>query len=195
MHIAIFCPSRTLFASSVLNLCELVSLRPDLAPLHKVLYFHENQLIYPVRKQQERDFQYGYNQILSWYVVTIRVILHCGIPCSMVADLILFNSQFNMDSFLNNLDSFLKLVPDYRPRNLSELIRPKCQVVYFPLEFSFRPRLHTSDKDEKKTEESKEFEAVKTDELASLINTSPSVDCHCFTKHSPLHIVWPHRWY
>ncbi|KAK3702866.1 hypothetical protein QZH41_014138 [Actinostola sp. cb2023] len=55
-----------LFASSVLNLAELVALRPDLAPVKKVLYFHENQLVYPVRKQQERDFQYGYNQIISW---------------------------------------------------------------------------------------------------------------------------------
>lgn len=57
---------RVLFSSSVLNLCELVALRPDLARLKKVLYFHENQLLYPVRKDQERDFQYGYNQILSW---------------------------------------------------------------------------------------------------------------------------------
>ncbi|XP_036966027.1 glycosyltransferase-like domain-containing protein 1 isoform X4 [Acanthopagrus latus] len=52
------CPShRVLFCSSVLNLCELVALRPDLARLKKVLYFHENQLVYPVRKDQERDFQ------------------------------------------------------------------------------------------------------------------------------------------
>lgn len=57
---------RVLFSSSVLNLAELVALRPDLASLHKVLYFHENQLQYPVRKQKDRDFQYGYNQILSW---------------------------------------------------------------------------------------------------------------------------------
>lgn len=57
---------RILFTSSVLNLAELVALRPDLAALKKILYFHENQLIYPVRKSQERDFQYGYNQILSW---------------------------------------------------------------------------------------------------------------------------------
>lgn len=57
---------KVLFASSVLNLAELVALRTDLAPLKKLLYFHENQLIYPVRKQQDRDFQYGYNQILSW---------------------------------------------------------------------------------------------------------------------------------
>ena len=63
-----------MFASSVLNLCELVSLRPDLAGLTKVLYFHENQLIYPTRKQQDRDFQYGYNQILSWYVCNLQSI-------------------------------------------------------------------------------------------------------------------------
>lgn len=71
--VLILCPGpvftsccRVLFCSSVLNLCELVALRPDLARLKKVLYFHENQLAYPVQKDQERDFQYGYNQILSW---------------------------------------------------------------------------------------------------------------------------------
>lgn len=59
---------QTLFASSTLNLCELVGLRPDLGKLRKILYFHENQLVYPVRKHKDRDFQYGYNQILSWWV-------------------------------------------------------------------------------------------------------------------------------
>ena len=59
--------SRVLFCSSVLNLADLVALRPDLAKLsRKVIYFHENQLAYPVQKVQERDYQYGYNQILSW---------------------------------------------------------------------------------------------------------------------------------
>jgi len=57
---------RVLFCSSVLNLAELVALRPDLQLLKKIIYFHENQLIYPVKKQQDRDFQFGYNQILSW---------------------------------------------------------------------------------------------------------------------------------
>ena len=31
----------------------------------KVVYFHENQLVYPVQKTKERDFQFGYNQILT----------------------------------------------------------------------------------------------------------------------------------
>lgn len=51
----------------MLNLAELIALRPDLARLKKIVYFHENQLVYPVRKTKERDFQYGYNQILTRY--------------------------------------------------------------------------------------------------------------------------------
>lgn len=57
---------RTLFCSSVLNLAELLALRPDLLKLKKIVYFHENQLTYPKKETKKRDFQFGYNQITTW---------------------------------------------------------------------------------------------------------------------------------
>jgi len=109
----------TLFASSVLSLAELLGLRPDLWPLKKVVYFHESQLDYPVRKAQERDFQYGYNQITT----------------CLAADLVLFNSNTLCDAFLENISKHLKLQPDQRPDVLQirEEVKKKSRVCYFPL--------------------------------------------------------------
>ncbi|XP_069960273.1 uncharacterized protein [Cherax quadricarinatus] len=117
---------KTLFASSTLNLCELIGLRPDLGKLRKILYFHENQLVYPVRKQKDRDFQYGYNQILS----------------CLVADVIVFNSQYNLESFLRELPRHLKLQPDHRAdaQTITQDIREKSEVIYFPVTIAHKTR-------------------------------------------------------
>lgn len=109
---------KVLFCSSVLNLAELIALRSDLSTLRKIIYFHENQLVYPVRKQKDRDFQYGYNQILS----------------AIVADVVIFNSFYNLNSFLDNIKHHFKLQPDYRPKDLANQIKTKCKVIYFPID-------------------------------------------------------------
>lgn len=121
-----------LFVSAVLNLAELLGLRPDLKDAKKILYFHENQLVYPVRKQKDRDFQFGYNQIMS----------------CMVADIVVFNSKFNQDSFLSSIKTFLNLMPDFKPEsNIAAVIKPKCKVLYYPITV---PVLQGFDREEKK---------------------------------------------
>lgn len=50
----------------MVNLAELVGLRPDLATAQKRLYFHESQLAYPKQAPKGWDAQFGYAQIVSW---------------------------------------------------------------------------------------------------------------------------------
>uniref|UniRef100_A0A182PB25 tRNA-queuosine alpha-mannosyltransferase n=1 Tax=Anopheles epiroticus TaxID=199890 RepID=A0A182PB25_9DIPT len=110
---------QTLFCSSVLNLAELVGMRMDLATCRKVVYFHENQLCYPVRSSKQRDVQYGINQITT----------------CLCADRILFNSRYNLDSFLKSIEPFLKIVPNMSFQGVREKIASKCEVLYYPVEF------------------------------------------------------------
>ncbi|KAJ8393779.1 hypothetical protein AAFF_G00056940 [Aldrovandia affinis] len=190
---------RVLFASSVLNLAELAGLRPDLARLKKVLYFHENQLVYPVRKSQQRDFQYGYNQVLS----------------CLVADVVAFNSAFNMESFLTSIATFMKRIPDHRPRDLEALIRPKCRVLHFPIRFPHVKRSSPPHEAAVCAEESTHSQSPGGDQASGAVKRSlPKPDVAeddeehaelgpCDTggacdgganQQRPLHIVWPHRW-
>ncbi|XP_054714883.1 glycosyltransferase-like domain-containing protein 1 isoform X2 [Uloborus diversus] len=157
---------RVLFASSVLPLADLVALRPDLGNLFKIVYFHENQVVYPVQEKKQRYFQHGYNDVLT----------------CLVADQILFNSDFNKESFLKNLTSYFNILPDFKPKNLEAKIRPKCQVVYFPLVF---PEVCSAF--------SKDGLNQHSSKAGVVLNNHQPRDGDC-TADKKLHIVWPHRW-
>uniref|UniRef100_A0A1I8JNF6 tRNA-queuosine alpha-mannosyltransferase n=1 Tax=Macrostomum lignano TaxID=282301 RepID=A0A1I8JNF6_9PLAT len=52
---------------------------------------------------------------------------------ALAADLVLFNSRHNMDTFLHGIDSFLNAMPDYRTRGLGTGIAAKSQILYLPI--------------------------------------------------------------
>ncbi|KAK2964691.1 putative Glycosyl transferases group 1 [Blattamonas nauphoetae] len=107
-----------LLCSSVFHLAEFLGLRKDFQNWVKLIYMHENQLIYPVQHTDESDFQFGWIQIVS---------------CQS-ADHVFFNSSFNMTSFLGEMSHFLKKLPDYRPSpSFLDRIRSRSSVLHYPL--------------------------------------------------------------
>lgn len=113
-----------LLASSYLPLAELVGLQPALALLPRVLYFHENQLAYPVRgAPQERDLHYGLTQMVSALAAT-----ECW-----------FNSAYNLASFLEEARQLLARMPDAIPPGWVDAIQERARVVPVPLALSERP--------------------------------------------------------
>lgn len=102
-----------LFCSDMLNLAEFAALAPaEIACVPKVIYFHENQLTYPVRVEDERDCQFAMTNLTS----------------ALAADAVWFNSQFHLDSFLDALAKFLKSMPDHQPLKAIEKIQAKSSV-------------------------------------------------------------------
>jgi glycosyltransferase involved in cell wall biosynthesis len=86
-----------LLVSDYLNLAELVALLPrGLAEVPALVYFHENQLTYPLRPGQERDHHFGLTH------------LHALLVCAGA----LFNSEYHRSTFLAALADLLRHVPD-----------------------------------------------------------------------------------
>ncbi|HPC97131.1 MAG TPA: DUF3524 domain-containing protein [Sedimentisphaerales bacterium] len=100
-----------LFCSDMLNLAEFRGLaQRDIADLPALMYFHENQLTYPVQIEKERDYQFAMTNMTS----------------ALAADAVWFNSAFHRDEFLGALNAFLVRMPDHRPTGAVELIRNKA---------------------------------------------------------------------
>lgn len=107
------------FASTFVNLAEFVALAGDaVAGVPRVVYFHENQLSYPVRHTAEWDYQFPLTNITS----------------ALAADRCLFNTHFNLDGFLAGIAGFLREFPDYQPAGVAERIAAKAEVLPPPFD-------------------------------------------------------------
>lgn len=102
-----------IFCSDMLNLAEFLGLSPAaVGGLPSVVYFHENQLTYPVRFESERDYQFAMTNMTT----------------ALAGRSVWFNSTFHRDSFVEALGEFLQRMPDYQPVEAVELIESKAVV-------------------------------------------------------------------
>ncbi len=102
-----------LFCSDMLNLAEFRGLvGRAICQCPTVVYFHENQLTYPVRVESERDYQFAMTNLTT----------------ALAADAAWFNSAFHRDTFLAAMEVFLKRMPDHQPTEAVPQIRQKAEV-------------------------------------------------------------------
>ncbi len=108
-----------IFASTFLNLAEFKGLAAEAVhDVPAIVYFHENQLLYPNRHEAEWDFQFPLINITS----------------ALTADRCLFNTHWNLEGFLAEIDPFLKRFPDHRPGGVAERIAEKSAVLPPPFD-------------------------------------------------------------
>ena len=108
-----------LIFSNTIDVSAFVALAgPRAAKLLKVIYFHENQIAYPLSDQDTRDVHYGLINITS----------------SLVCDEVWFNSHFHFRAFSEEIDPFMKQFPDFAPKGLADRIRKKIRVLPLPVE-------------------------------------------------------------
>lgn len=107
-----------LLATSQVDLSALRGFVPELAALPTLVYCHENQFAYPEGAGGAARVE---PQIVNLY-------------SALCADGLLFNSQWNLDSFLSGVEQLLARLPDHVPRGLPERLAERAEVLPVPVE-------------------------------------------------------------
>ena len=85
-----------------------------------ITYFHENQFAYPMQVNDERDVHFALTNLTT----------------AWTSDRIVFNSQYNLASFLDGCRELIQKSPDMSFNNSIESIRRKAIVIYPAIDFS-----------------------------------------------------------
>ncbi|MEM1155434.1 MAG: DUF3524 domain-containing protein [Pseudomonadota bacterium] len=105
-------------ATSMVDLATLRGLIPSLGDIPSLLYFHENQFVYPRSSHAHSSIDV---QMVSLY-------------SALAATGLAFNSCYNRDSFLDGVQQLLKSLPDHIPPGVVDRLRDKAHVLPVPLQ-------------------------------------------------------------
>jgi len=102
-----------IIVTNMLSLSDLKALWYNISTPF-ILYFHENQILYPLAEGEKEDLHYGFTDITN----------------SLTADVIYFNSHYHKSAFINSLKPFLSRFPDKNPYWVIDKIEEKSNVLY-----------------------------------------------------------------
>lgn len=109
-----------LLSTSMTDLSALRGFVPQICSIPSIVYFHENQFAYPPNPDPlVRPINMVEPQILSLYT-------------ALCADAVVFNSEYNRQSFLEGASALLKKLPDHVPDGLLRCIE-QARVIPVPL--------------------------------------------------------------
>ncbi|MDP8243971.1 MAG: DUF3524 domain-containing protein [Candidatus Hinthialibacter antarcticus] len=108
-------------ASSMLNLADFMALtRRTLPQTPAIYYLHENQITYPLHPDERIDYHFAITNLLS----------------VLTADEVVFNSEFNKQSFFEGIQSVLSKIADVAPSaEQLEAKQAASQVIAPPVNF------------------------------------------------------------
>ncbi len=104
-------------ATSMTDLATLRGLVPALAATPTLVYFHENQFAYP---ESERQFVSVEPKMLNLYT-------------ALAADRVLFNTDYNRQTFLAGVEALLRKLPDHVPAGVVDCLDARSQALPVPL--------------------------------------------------------------
>ena len=102
-----------LITSNLMSLSDLKALWGANCP-KALVYFHENQLSYPLPPGETMDYQFGFTDVTT----------------GLVAERLLFNSKTHMKLFFDSLPGFIRKMPEYRPNWVIDHVQKKASVLY-----------------------------------------------------------------
>lgn len=110
-----------ILCSTFVDVATLLALAPRwVGNIPLLTYFHENQFVYPVQVDDERDFHFALTNFTT----------------ALASDRLAFNSQYNLDSFLAGCAELLKIPPDMKLTGYEQDIRNKSTVLHPGFDFS-----------------------------------------------------------
>ncbi len=110
-------PYDLLIVTSMVDLSSLRGFVPALSKIPTLIYFHENQFAYPAGEQHRENVEH---QLVPLY-------------SALCADVVVFNSQFNRQTFLEGARSIIQRLPEKFPDSILGKLQ-NSQVIPVPID-------------------------------------------------------------